>query len=108
MLRERRDERSVLCREHREVCRAIRRLRRLVVRLDHVWREAIELSPVSRQPLTEPDSSGGGTPRRVETRLDERLRQAYVGRDAEPLVNGGPFLEKASVPSRIRQDKLSA
>ena len=63
MLRQRRDEAAVLGGENRQVRRAVRRLRRLVVSLDDLRRrEPLEAVPVHLQPLAETD---GPRPRRT-------------------------------------------
>src|SRR5439155_15642687 len=51
VLRQRRDERPVLRGEHREIRRAIRRLRGLLVAFDRMWRELVQPLPVPVEPL---------------------------------------------------------
>ena len=106
MLGQRGDERSVLRREHREIRRAIRRLGRLIVALDDVRREAVQLVPVSREPLTEAHGAGFRAPRRVQARFEDCLRQSDFGRHPEALVNRAPLLQKPAVAARVRQQKL--
>ena len=98
---------SVLRGEHGEVRRAIRGLRGLIVTFDEVRGQAAQPLPVAREPLAEPDGPGRRSSRGVQSRLDHRLREAYVGGDAESFVDRAPLPQEASVTARIRKQELS-
>src|SRR4030095_11452013 len=58
MFRERRNVAAVHRGEYRQVRRAVRRLRRLVVGLEHARGNVVQKAPVAAEELTEADRSG--------------------------------------------------
>ena len=105
VLRQRRDEAAVHRRQDRQICRAVRRLRRLVVGLDRDGRQAVQRLPVAAQPLAEPQRVGAGAGRAVQARLEDGLRQPDVGGHAEALVDEAPLAEERPVPRHVRQEE---
>jgi hypothetical protein len=104
-----RDEAPVFGGEDRQVRRAVGRLRRLVVGLNHArCRNALQLIPVNQQPLAEPERARARTHSALEARLDDGLRQTDLGRDAEAFVNRCPFAQESAVAIGIGQQEETA
>ena len=108
VLRQRRHEGAVLGGEDGEVGGAVRRLRRLVVRLDHVWREPLQLVPIAFQPLAEADGARFRPDRAVQPRLDDGLRQPEFRRHAEPLVDLAPLRQERPVLRHVAHQEPAA
>ncbi len=101
MFRQSGDEAVVHGGKDRQVSGTVRGLCRLVVSLDDMRREAIQMGPVPREPLTEPQRTGRRAGPSVQPGFDNRLRQADLGGDAKSLVDRSPLGEEAAVAVRV-------
>ncbi len=103
-----RNERSVFGRQHRQIRRTVGRLRRLVVAFDGCRREMVQAFPVLVQPLAEADGVCFRTSLRAQSRFENHLRQADIGRNTEAVVDRSPFPEECPVATDVWQQRIAA
>ena len=71
-------------------------------------REPVQVVPVPAEPLTEPERLRPRPGPPVQTRLDDRLGQADLGRHPEPFVHVAPLAEEAAVALGMGREEAAS